>query len=585
MAALTTCIRRHRAALDAAGVDVEALKGRLAELRTVDGLEPRVAAMTAVEEFLDEAEGARAGTVAEIERQGGRAPAFEYRRGVAPTAEAGAPTEPVEGVPRPAEAAPAEQGRWQVKRESQGTTANHRNVRATVTAPDGRETFVIVSYPKEEQLSAGEIKKRAIARAQERLGPQPPQAQTPPVVPAEPAAATIPAQDEGAPALAEARERDVGVVDVARAGAARDVPAPAGGRQSLTADTRRAVQAAGTAGAGSATGLLRGRALPEPGASVSPTRAQAGFGTPKPPAAPSEPIGRARIIRNLERDLGVGIFQGRMKGKRSHLGFYKARNQEVRTREFGDLEVTAHEIGHFLDDAHKQLQALIVRHGAELTNVSDYSRSQKAPAVQRSEGFAEFMRLFLTQEPLAMEVAPAFYADFVEWVRADPKLTRALEQAQLDMHGWYQQGALNRALSRIGHERVPLRERVREETEGAWDRATQQTLDHLLGVRRMEEALASENRDPSAYATSEGREALLGVARTVEDVKALARENRAAARQMRNDPDLSGEEKASIDRALRAERTEIFKRASEFLSRQQIEQMRRELAAETAKTP
>lgn len=80
MAALTTCIRRHRAALDAAGVDVEALKGRLAELRTVDGLEPRVAAMTAVEEFLDEAEGARAGTVAEIERQGGQAPAFEYRR-------------------------------------------------------------------------------------------------------------------------------------------------------------------------------------------------------------------------------------------------------------------------------------------------------------------------------------------------------------------------------------------------------------------------------------------------------------------------------------------------------------------------
>lgn len=80
MAALTTCIKRHRTALEAAGVDLEALKARAVELRTVDGADPRVAGMTAIEEMLGEAETARGETVAEIERQGGRVPAFEYRR-------------------------------------------------------------------------------------------------------------------------------------------------------------------------------------------------------------------------------------------------------------------------------------------------------------------------------------------------------------------------------------------------------------------------------------------------------------------------------------------------------------------------
>ena len=71
MAALTTCIKRHRKALEAAGIDVDALKARARELRAEDGLEPHVAAMTAVEELIEEAEGARAETVAEVERRGG----------------------------------------------------------------------------------------------------------------------------------------------------------------------------------------------------------------------------------------------------------------------------------------------------------------------------------------------------------------------------------------------------------------------------------------------------------------------------------------------------------------------------------
>jgi len=104
VAALSRCLRTHRAALERAGVDVEALVQRQGEIRRTDGGPHRVAAMTAVEELLDEAEAARAETAAEIERRGGRASALELvPRGAAAPAP-GAPAEPE--VPRGAPAPP-----------------------------------------------------------------------------------------------------------------------------------------------------------------------------------------------------------------------------------------------------------------------------------------------------------------------------------------------------------------------------------------------------------------------------------------------------------------------------------------------
>ena len=46
--------------------------------------------------------------------------------------------------------------------------------------------------------------------------------------------------------------------------------------------------------------------------------------------------------------LGAQLYEGRVKGKR--LGFYRPKIEEVRIRKAGDLEVTAHEIAHLLDD-------------------------------------------------------------------------------------------------------------------------------------------------------------------------------------------------------------------------------------------
>lgn len=197
------------------------------------------------------------------------------------------------------------------------------------------------------------------------------------------------------------------------------------------------------------------------------------------------PIRRENILAEFARDIGTSIYEGRVKGKK--LGFFRPRTEEVRIKRVNDIEVAAHEVAHLIDyrvpalaNAWRTDKAL----RQELKSVSyDHSNVQ--------EGFAEAMRLFLTQPEALQAKAPTAYAWLENFARTH-EYGPALRKAQEQMTGWFAQDALNRARSKIGTEK-PLAEFF----DGFWDRFRQATVDDLHGVYRMERELKGGKIEPN----------------------------------------------------------------------------------------
>ena len=220
------------------------------------------------------------------------------------------------------------------------------------------------------------------------------------------------------------------------------------------------------------TGMLTEKALPEP--------AQ--------PDKPDKPFRREDIIRPLMKYMGVPLYQGRVKGQ-NRLGFFRHVVEEVRIKYRNDLEVTAHEIAHLIDDRYPEFAKAYRRKefAAEVRGVS-------YDAKKLNEGFAEFMRLFMTQETEAVQRVPKFYDWFTKTLE-NHKLGPILRETQAKMHAWYSQGALKRAESKLGSPKVPLRHQFDALIENWAEKAKQEIFDALHGVKVAELALKGKIQD------------------------------------------------------------------------------------------
>jgi protein-L-isoaspartate O-methyltransferase len=230
-------------------------------------------------------------------------------------------------------------------------------------------------------------------------------------------------------------------------------------------------------------GLLAESELPDvvpPGAPKKPT---GGFGVFKAPIAPDKPLRREKILREVERLFGIKIYQGRVKGTRSRLGFYRSHIEELRIRSNNELEVVAHELGHFLDDTDPRFKLAYASR-----TYKDEVRGLSYDITKLDEGFAEFLRLFLTQEEEAISRAPAFYDEFRRLIEGG-RFEKGLLFAQTQMHGWFRQGAINRAEAKLGTDTTfsgrvqDLWFALRELGDRPDDLFIEQTLDDMQGVK------------------------------------------------------------------------------------------------------
>lgn len=194
-------------------------------------------------------------------------------------------------------------------------------------------------------------------------------------------------------------------------------------------------------------------------------------------------IRREQILKPLMEDLGVPLYQGRVRRGKNVVGYYKRGKEEVRVRNRNDLEVTAHEIAHLLDD-----RDAMFRKGYRRKEFRKEIKGVSYDVKSLSEGFAEFMRLFLTQETEAVERAPKFYDWFTNTIKGTEYETTLL-RAQQGMHDWFEQGALQQFKSKLGEPPQPVWQRFRDYIRNWRDKSISNVFDALHGVKLAEKEL------------------------------------------------------------------------------------------------
>jgi hypothetical protein len=208
-------------------------------------------------------------------------------------------------------------------------------------------------------------------------------------------------------------------------------------------------------------------------------------------AIPEKPIRRELIMEEFQRAFGVKVYEGRPFKVRSALGFFRPQNFEVRVKRHNDLEVTAHEVFHWLDRTFPTIRKLY--HEPRFRQqLKDVSYDQK----DLMEGFAEFGRLYMTQETQAAAKAPEFYDAFVTEVHK-LGIYDKMKSVQNKMHQWYAQGAEARALSKIGGSKPPMKQRLVRLTDGWQDRLKTWGLDFTHPAKMVEGEIGynTQNRD------------------------------------------------------------------------------------------
>lgn len=150
-----------------------------------------------------------------------------------------------------------------------------------------------------------------------------------------------------------------------------------------------------------------------------------------------KPVTRQEITRDINKL--VASRTGKI-GNAAADGVFKMRSEVIRTENFGDFDVHAHELGHFAD---KKLG--IQGHDAELIGAADRiwggnkMYDKYSPVQRRAEGIAEFTRQYLLNPTEAKRNFPGYYEDFTRALAANKKLSASLENIGNKIRAWYAQ--------------------------------------------------------------------------------------------------------------------------------------------------
>lgn len=133
------------------------------------------------------------------------------------------------------------------------------------------------------------------------------------------------------------------------------------------------------------------------------------------------------MAQDLVNSLDLIHRQGRV-GVRDALGTYNRKSGVIRTLGMQELNVLSHEAGHAMEFTHKYPTLLaVMKSYAQLLKGMDYHPKQ----ARRHEGFAEFLRHYMTNPELARQRAPGFYEDFERAMAQDaPKVAESLKRIQ-----------------------------------------------------------------------------------------------------------------------------------------------------------
>lgn len=193
-------------------------------------------------------------------------------------------------------------------------------------------------------------------------------------------------------------------------------------------------------------------------------------------------------------------------------GFYRPRDRIIRVQTSNNIETAAHEVAHGIEDAiwgigHVWEKATDTPEAARTELLAlghDLYGDRKPQGGYASEGFAEFMRLYVTDPKQAQERAPKFYENWeTKILSAHSELESAVKAAQKAGTTFYEQGSIERARQGIAAQPSPLEElsaRADEQLTSArrkWIESAQPIADFVEAAK---EAGAVIKEDANPYA-------------------------------------------------------------------------------------
>ncbi|MCF6327594.1 MAG: hypothetical protein L3J21_09930 [Devosiaceae bacterium] len=175
----------------------------------------------------------------------------------------------------------------------------------------------------------------------------------------------------------------------------------------------------------------------------------------------AKPMRRESIRIALINIIGPRLYEGKVKGK-GRLGFYRPDNSAIRIKRYGDVEVMAHEMAHYLDFHYKYKREFSkIYNSPDVVNeVKNLSYDISTTELSKVEGFAEFVRLWLTRYESAKAQAPRFVDQFEAVLAKDKKLSKKMLILQEKMHQWYFQGSEARLTAVMDGNKLNLKEKL-----------------------------------------------------------------------------------------------------------------------------
>ena len=131
----------------------------------------------------------------------------------------------------------------------------------------------------------------------------------------------------------------------------------------------------------------------------------------------TEPQGRLKsiseIINDIRRDFNLPIVQGRYSARRS-LGQYLPARRVIKTKNFNEIGVVCHELGHHFDSKYK----ITENHDSELRRMAskfkDDTKARYRAAELNNEAIAEFLRLYIVDPYGAKEFGTLQKSNFYD---------------------------------------------------------------------------------------------------------------------------------------------------------------------------
>lgn len=203
-----------------------------------------------------------------------------------------------------------------------------------------------------------------------------------------------------------------------------------------------------------------------------------------------EPTNADSVRVYLSDIIGNRLYDGKLKGK-SALGVYKRNDSAIRVKNYSDVEVMAHEMAHYLDFYYKNptkkakdsfFRLAILRNIEEVKALSYTTDPKKAV----SEGFAEFIRLYLTNYNTLQDVAPNMLGDFEVKLASDKVLQKKMQLLQEGMHQFYYQGSDVSLRGKQGGELNSTAKKIQRSKKEISRDIRQKVIDKLHTIKRIE---------------------------------------------------------------------------------------------------